>query len=130
MTTALHPNETVADADYAAPESAERIGCPKCDKTYAGGAIVRGSFQATPGGCRRFDQNVAVWSERHQCFVLQCRLYCDHCHVLHSWLEAADAVTHEPLGLVLEGPGSVSGRATVARFLSQFPRAAGVQHPV
>jgi hypothetical protein len=139
----LTPPATVEHVESCAPASSERVSCPTCGKTFSGGAVVNGHYARHSGRSRgrgptagerlipeagpEFCREEYEWSEEHQCSVMLRRFYCDHCNHLVQWLEEIDQDFHDLTGQIVSGPGVTRAKATINRFLTDFPEAAGVQ---
>lgn len=123
----LSPIETVDAVECVARPSAERIEC-RCGKCFAGGAVVSRYIGIHP---------------YEDCYFAQRQLYCDHCNHIITWLERIEprsiedvlikSVTSTPTiadfrftGAMLSGPGYITQRKVIQRFLSNHPEARGV----
>ena len=108
----LHcPLTTVGATEHQQPApSADRVECPICGKSYAGGAIVNAKPEPNFEWC---------------CLSVTRRCYCDHCNVVIIWREQCD-INGRTCGTVLGEPGILKKHETIERFLRDHPQAAGV----
>jgi len=109
MSTTTTPVTTVTPADCRGKPSRERQQCPCCGKTFAGGSVVSHRTQ---------------WCKEHQAYGRLRQLYCDHCDVVHCWLQEVKA--GGGLGIVLSHGARITGRKYIDEFLAKHPQAAGV----
>jgi hypothetical protein len=135
----LTPPATVEHVECQAPSSRERVSCPTCNKTFNGGAVINGHYARhrkrwpgvtqllTPEDQPEFCREEYEWSEEHQCYVMLRRFFCDHCSHIVQWLEEIDPQFRDLTGQIVSGPGVTRAKATINRFLTDFPEAAGVQ---